>query len=98
MKIDLHDEISRHYERLRLLAEEAAEDDEESYSSRASAMNGVTSMLKELIKEQEKVINMDRLAKIEQITIETIRKHLSEDVYETLLKELEAALEASNES
>lgn len=92
MKIDLSEKIETHFARLESLAEEAAADDEESYSSRASALTALTNVLKELTKTQAEVINMERLMRIEATTIEVLKKHLTIEQQEEFLVELGARL------
>ena len=43
MNINLNEKIAEHFDRIEALAKEAAEDEAQSYSSRTSAMNGLTS-------------------------------------------------------
>jgi len=92
MEINLEEKISEHFDRLESLADEAEGDVEESYSSRASAMGALTGMLRDLVNLQGKVINMERLIRIEALTIETLQKHLSEKQHEDFLKDLEDLL------
>jgi len=92
MKIDLNEKIQTHLQRLESLANEAAEDDEESYSSRAAALTALTAVLKELTKTQAEVINMERLMRIEATTIEVLKRYLDLDQQEEFLKELEEKL------
>lgn len=88
MKIDLSEKITTHFKRLEDLADSASKDEEESYSSRASAMSALTSVIKELTKTQSEVVNMERLMHIEQLTIETLQKHLTHDQMNTFLDDL----------
>jgi len=92
MKIDLNKKIQTHLQRLESLANEAAGDTEESYSSRASALTALTAVLKELTKTQAEVINMERLMRIEATTIEVLKRHLTSDQHEEFLLELEESL------
>ena len=52
MQVNLSSKIETHLERLETMAEEAAKDEDESYSSRASAMSALSNILKELVKSQ----------------------------------------------
>ncbi len=92
MKINLAEKLNDHIRRLENLSVEAEADSEESYSSRASAMSAMTVMLRELTKAQEEVINMERLMKIEKVTIEAVNKCLSSRKKEEFLTELETLL------
>jgi len=93
MNIDLEEEIFDHLQRVRALAEEAAEDDgEETYSSRASAMSALSAILRDLVKSQEKVYNMARLQAVEQVTVETVKKFVPEQYHEEFLSELSRAV------
>lgn len=93
MKIDLQNKISEHYNRLERLAIEAEEDDEEKYSSRVAAMNSLSNMLKELTNNQERIINMKRLMRIETVVIEVINEYLSNDQKEVFMTKLEERLQ-----
>jgi len=94
MNINLSEKIDVHFHRLENLAEEADTDENESFSSRASAMSALTSIIRELTKAQAEVVNMERLMKVEKKTIEVLKKYLSEDEQEQFLDELEAYIDA----
>ena len=94
MHINLNDKISDNFTRIENLAKEAGADEEQSFSARASAMTATTSALKELIKVQEGVINMDRLIRIEQVTIETVKEFLNPTQIEVFLQRLEELINA----
>jgi len=79
MKIDLNEKIETHFKRLEDLADEASQDDEESYSSRASAMAALSGMLKELTKSQAEVVNMNRIMLVEQALVEAAKELFNED-------------------
>ena len=98
MIINLNDRIAEHYKRVENLAKEAAEDEEQTYSSRAAAMTAVSSMLRDLKKDQEELINMERLMQIEQITIDTVKEFLTPDQIEVFLGRLEERVENLNAS
>ncbi len=93
MKIDLSKELADHFERIRGIAEEAADDPEESYSSRSSAMTSMSAILRDLTKTQESVVNMERLMIIERVTIATVGKFLSEQQKEEFTEELQRMLD-----
>ena len=93
MNINLSDKISTHFDRLENMANEASADDDESFSSRSSAMRALTDILQELTKAQAEVINMERLMKIEKITVETVKKHLSSQQQVQFLQDLEGSLD-----
>lgn len=97
MKIDLSLEIADHFDRIKTLAETAESDPNESYSSRASAMTALTGIIRDLVKEQDKVINMERLMAIEATVIEVCNKHLSNEAREQFLNELEAKLKDNSQ-
>lgn len=94
MRIDLNQKIGDHFVRLEALAMEAELDSEESYSSRASAMTALTKILSDLTGAQEKIINMERLMKIEATTIEILAEFLNIDQQEKFLNLLEEKLNA----
>lgn len=94
MQIDLNAKIMDHFVRLEDLAMEAAEDENESFSSRAAAMTAVSHILKELTKTQAEVVNMERLMRVEAVTIETLRMYLTPEQHENFLKKLEEMLDA----
>ncbi len=94
MNINLSEKIDIHFHRLENLAQEADTDENESFSSRASAMSALTSIIRELTKAQSEVVNMERLMKVEKKTIEVLKKYLSEDQQEQFLDELEAYIDA----
>lgn len=93
MNINLSDKISTHFDRLETMANEAAIDDDESFSSRSSAMRALTDILQELTKAQAEVINMERLMKIEKITVDTVKKHLNANQQISFLADLESSLD-----
>lgn len=92
MQINLNQKISEHLQRLEDLAREAEDDEEQSFSSRASAMSALTGMFKELVKSQAEVVNMERMMRIERITIETVKKYLTLEQSEVFLQDLENIL------
>lgn len=90
MRINIKDKIAEHFLRLEDMAKEAADDDTESYSSRASAMTAMTKILSDLTVAQEKVVNMERLMMIESTTIEVLAEFLNtkqQEKFLVLLKE-----------
>lgn len=93
MKIDLTEKISTHFERLEALADEASQpDQDESYSSRASAMTALTGVIRELIKEQEKLNNMATLQELQSAIVEALEdkdQKFKDDVLEILERRLE---------
>ncbi len=93
MKLDLSEEIESHFERLRALADEAAQDDEESYSSRASAMKALTSIIQELVKTQERVVTLDHLLKTEQALIEAAKEIFDPKDYHIFTDKLQELLD-----
>ncbi len=94
MNINLSEKINVHFHRLENLAEEADGDENESFSSRASAMSALTSIIRELTRAQAEVINMERLMRVELKTIEVLKKYLSEDQQEAFLNDLEEYINA----
>lgn len=93
MKVELSEKMSSHFKRLESLAEEAETDVEERYSSRASAMSALTSMLKELEKSQAKIYNMERLSHIEAETISTLKEFLTPEQHNKFLERLSERLQ-----
>jgi len=92
MKIDLSTKIEQHLQRLEDLAVETEENEAESFSSRATALNSLSTMLRELTKTQELIWNMQRMQKVERITIEVVKKYLSPEQCEVFLQDLETIL------
>ena len=93
MIIDLSAEMEQHLKRVKNLADEAADDSDQGYQSRASAMTAVTTMLVQLTKAQESLITMERLHKVEQTIINTVKDYLQQEQLEDLLDKLEHELE-----
>lgn len=91
MKLDLKDKIAEHFKRLENLADQAAEDQEESYSSRASAMVALTAVIKELTKEQEKIHNMSAIQELQSSIVEALEEY-SPELKEEVLVILERRL------
>lgn len=93
-KIDLNKEINDQFRRCRDLAQEAEHPDESDASlpERASALRPLSSMLTELTKAQETIVNMKRLAQIERAVTETVKECLSPNQYEVFLANLELRL------
>lgn len=89
MQINLKKKIDEHFRRVEALAVEAENDESQSYSSRASAMVACSNMLKELTKSRADVYNMERLMKIEQITVEVVKEFLTTEQIESFLSRLD---------
>ena len=85
--------MEQHLKRVKNLADEAADDCDQGYQSRASAMTAVTTMLVQLTKAQESLITMERLHKVEQTIINTVKDYLQQEQLEDLLSKLEHELE-----
>ena len=92
MKIDLPDEIARHLDRCRALADDAEEDEVSPLSQRAAAMTAMNNLLRELTKTQLEVINMARLQALEQTLIDTLNEFLSPEQMRGFLGEYERRL------
>lgn len=92
MKIDLNEKVEAHFQRLEELAEDAAEDHEESFSSRASAMTALSKMLTELTKTQAEIINMARLQRVEQALIEAAKEIFAPEDYNIFTDKLQELL------
>lgn len=93
MNLNLQEKIGEQFKRLEILASEAQENAlDETYSSRATAMGALTKMLSDLVKIQETVISMDRLMRIETVTIETLKEYLTLEQQEDFLERLEEIL------
>ena len=88
MQINLDDALTKHLKRVEAMAEVAAEDEDESYSSRASAMTALTNLIEKIIKQQKDVVNMRRLQQVEQIIIKTTSKYLSDSQKQEFISEL----------
>lgn len=92
MIIDLNQEMEDQLTRVKDLADEAAQDNDQGFQSRAAAMSACSTMLAQLTKAQESLITMERLSKVERCIIETVKEYLSEKNLEELLQKLEANL------
>lgn len=95
MQINLSGKINEHFDRLEELSKEAADDTEGSFSSRGSAMSALTRILSELTKAQTEIYNMERLMRIEAVTIEVLGEFLTPDQQEDFLQRLEKVLDVS---
>ncbi len=93
MKISISNEIHEQFQRVKDLAEEASLDVEETFSSRASAMSALSGVIRDLVKMEEKVRNMERLQLIEKIVIECVNEFLDDEEKEEFLNRLEERLE-----
>lgn len=78
MQINLSQEIDDHLKRVKDLAEEAAEDSDQSFSSRAAAMAAFTNMLTNLTKSQEAIYTIEELIKTEQTIIRIVKQYLNQ--------------------
>ena len=92
MIIDLNQEMEDQLTRVKDLADEAAQDADQGFQSRAAAMSACSTMLAQLTKAQESLVTMERLSKVERCVIETVKEYLSEKNLEELLQKLEANL------
>lgn len=93
MKIDLSREMQEHLVRVKKLAHEAEENlEEESFSSRASALRSMSELLRELTKSQAEVVNMQRLLAVESAVIDTANKHLDSLGKQALIDNLQEVL------
>lgn len=92
MIIDISKEMEDHLKRVTLLAEEAADDIDQGFQSRASAMTAVTTVLVQLTKAQESIVTMEHLVKVEQAIIDEVKNYLEENQLTELLGRLEARL------
>ena len=92
MIIDLNQEMEDQLTRVKDLADEAAQDAEHGFQSRAAAMSACSTMLAQLTKAQESLITMERLSKVERCVIETVKEYLEEEQLSELLQKLEANL------
>ena len=94
MIIDLSKEMEEHLLRVKNLAMEAENDDDQGFQSRASAMTACSTMLVQLTKAQESLITMDRLTKVERCIINTVKEYLEVEQLTTVLDKLEQELSA----
>lgn len=92
MIIDLNQEMEDQLTRVKDLADEAAQDNDQGFQSRAAAMSACSTMLAQLTKAQESLITMERLSKVERCIIETVKEYLTEEQLSNLLQKLEANL------
>lgn len=88
MRINLDQKVKDHFTRLETLAVDAEQDDEESFSSRASAMVALSKMLVELTKTQADIINMSRLQLVEQALIEAAKEIFDPEDYHIFTSKL----------
>ena len=92
MIIDLSKEMTDHLQRVKDLADEASDDSDSGFQSRAAAMTALTTILVQLTKAQESLITMERLHKVEQTVIDTVKDYLAENNLAELLEKLEHSL------
>lgn len=92
MIIDLTKEMEDHLQRVKDLADEAADDSDQGFQSRAAAMTALTTMLVQITKAQEAITTMDHLTKVEHCIINTVRDYLSEAQLEEVINRLESEL------
>ena len=92
MIIDLNQEMEDQLTRVKDLADEAAQDSDQGFQSRAAAMSACSTMLAQLTKAQESLVTMERLSKVERCIIETVKEYLEEEQLSELLQKLEANL------
>ncbi len=92
MIIDLNQEMEDQLTRVKDLADEAAQDADQGFQSRAAAMSACSTMLAQLTKAQESLVTMERLSKVERCVIETVKEYLAEEQLSELLQKLEANL------
>ena len=92
MIIDLNQEMEDQLTRVKDLADEAAQDADQGFQSRAAAMSACSTMLAQLTKAQESLVTMERLSKVERCVIETVIEYLAEEQLSELLQKLEANL------
>lgn len=91
--IDLLSCTKEHFDRLTDLADEAAANREETYSSRASAMNVLSKAIDSLVKTQAEIINIGRIQKAEKALVDTIRQSMPEKNFQEFLRRFKLALE-----
>lgn len=96
MIIDLSKEMENHLQRVKELAEEAAEDNDQGFQSRAAAMTACSTMLTQLTKAQESLVTMERLTKVEKCVIDVVMEYFDQqdrielvEILKERLKELE---------
>lgn len=92
MQINLNELVAEHLQRVKQLADDAADDDEQGFQSRASAMSALTTVLQQITKTQESLITMERLQKTEQVIIDCVKDFLTDEQLTHLLEELERRL------
>lgn len=78
-----------HYQRVKDLADEARDDSDSGFQSRAAAMTALTTLLVQITKAQESIITMESLTRVEQIVIDTVKDYLTENEMTELLEKLE---------
>jgi hypothetical protein len=95
--IDVTAELQEHYDLVKQVAQAAASDPDETGSSKASTLNAVTSILKELAKIQTDLYNSSSIAALQQAIVDelklsdpTITKQILENL-ETRLSNLKTS-------
>lgn len=91
ISINVSEELHTHFERIRKLAESVAEDEDETASSRAAAMNSVTAILKEMVKIQKELYNSESIALLQAAIVEALEE-ADQELKDKVLKIVERRL------
>lgn len=89
MIIDLNQELQDQLMRVTSLADEALNDSDQGFQSRAAAMSACSTMLAQLTKAQESLKTIKNLTAAEEWLIETLKEYLTEELIAELLNKLE---------
>ena len=90
-KLDISNEIAVTYSRAKGILRQLEDNIAENPTAVVSAVNSLTAQLSQMIKMQERVTNLNKIKKIEDILITLLQKQPKE-FRETFLEEYEAAL------
>ena len=92
INVPISEELHDHFQRVKNLATAAIADEEESAAGKATTMNVVTAMLKELTKMQEILYTTERIAMLQDAVFEALEEadpELKEKVMVLLEEKLE---------
>lgn len=91
-ELDLDKELLNQYNNARKLFDEIEFDNETPTNQKASVLNTITTILREILKMQQDLHNIERVKLIEVTLINVLKQH--ETLREAFLKDYEEALKA----